>query len=90
MNAIGRKQYIIQKLQLENYVDTNQLASELSVSSMTIRRDLNALSDDGLITLQHGGAILNNGSLFEFNMSMKKWLSPGSAWSMSMKGIPST
>lgn len=71
MNAIGRKQYIIQKLQLENYVDTNQLAAELSVSSMTIRRDLTALSDDGLITLQHGGAVLNNGSLFEFNMSMK-------------------
>ena len=38
---------------------------------MTIRRDLTALSDDGLITLQHGGAVLNNGSLFEFNMSMK-------------------
>ncbi|MFR3729654.1 DeoR/GlpR family DNA-binding transcription regulator [Lacrimispora sp.] len=72
MNAIARKQYIIQKLQLEGYVDTNLLASELSVSSMTIRRDLNALSDDGLISLQHGGAVLNNGSLFEFNMTMKK------------------
>lgn len=71
MNAIGRRQYIIQKLQAENYVDTNRLAAELSVSSMTIRRDLGALSDDGLITLQHGGAVLNNGSLFEFNMSMK-------------------
>jgi len=71
MNAIARKQYIIQKLQLESYVDTNQLASELSVSSMTIRRDLNSLSDDGLISLQHGGAVLNNGSLFEFNMAMK-------------------
>ncbi len=71
MNAIARRQYIIQKLQLESYVDTNQLASELSVSSMTIRRDLNTLSDDGLISLQHGGAVLNNGSLFEFNMAMK-------------------
>ena len=71
MNAIGRRQFIIQKLQIENYVDTNQLASELNVSSMTIRRDLNTLADDGLITLQHGGAVLNNGSLFEFNMTMK-------------------
>lgn len=32
------------------------MAAELRVSSMTIRRDLNAMSDDGLITLQHGGA----------------------------------
>ncbi len=71
MNAIGRRQFIIQKLQVESYVDTNQLAAELDVSTMTIRRDLNALADDGLITQQHGGAVLNNGSLFEFNMAMK-------------------
>lgn len=72
MNALGRKQYIIKKLQAEDYVDISQLAAELEVSSMTIRRDLNAMSDDGLITLQHGGAILNSGSLFEFNMLMKQ------------------
>lgn len=71
MNAIGRKQYIIQKLQKENYVDTVELAEELNVSSMTIRRDLGALAKDGLVTVQHGGATLNNGSLFEFNMTMK-------------------
>lgn len=71
MNAIGRKQHIIQKLQKENYVDTNELAAELAVSAMTIRRDLNALAKSGLITVQHGGATLNSGSLFEFNMAMK-------------------
>ena len=71
MNAIRRKQYIIQKLQKENYVDTNELATELSVSAMTIRRDLSALAENGLVTVQHGGATLNNGSLFEFSMTMK-------------------
>lgn len=71
MNAIGRRQFIIQKLQIENYVDTNELAADLGVSSMTIRRDLTALADDGLISLQRGGAVLNDGSLFEFNMAMK-------------------
>lgn len=71
MNAIGRKQHIILKLQKENYVDTNELAAELAVSAMTIRRDLNALAKSGLITVQHGGATLNSGSLFEFNMAMK-------------------
>lgn len=71
MNAIGRKQYIIQKLQKENYVDTTELAAELAVSAMTIRRDLNALTKSGLVTVQHGGATLNSGSLFEFNMTMK-------------------
>ena len=60
MNAIGRKQHIIQKLQKENYVDTNELAAELAVSAMTIRRDLNALAKSGLITVQHGGATLNS------------------------------
>lgn len=71
MNAPGRKQYIIKKLQAESYVDTTSLANELGVSTMTIRRDLTALADEGLATLQYGGATLNSGSLFELNMMIK-------------------
>jgi DeoR/GlpR family transcriptional regulator of sugar metabolism len=41
-------------------VEVNELASELEVSEMTIRRDLTALMQQGLIERTHGGAVLAN------------------------------
>lgn len=72
MNSIGRKQYLLKKLQIDGSISITDLAEELNVSSMTIRRDLKALSENGLVTLGHGGAVLNNGSLFEFNTAIKQ------------------
>ena len=66
MNAIERKRYILNELQRNGSVVITDLAERIQVSSMTIRRDLNAM-----VTLEHGGAVLNNGSLFECNMSFK-------------------
>ena len=71
MNAIERKRYILNELQRNGSVVITDLAERIQVSSMTIRRDLNAMAEDGMVTLEHGGAVLNNGSLFEFNMSFK-------------------
>lgn len=72
MSSIGRKQYILKKLQTDGSISVLKLAEELGVSVMTIRRDLKALSDNGLVTLTHGGALLNNGSLFEYNIALKQ------------------
>ena len=71
MNAIERKRYILNELQRNGSVVITDLAERIQVSSMTIRRDLNAMAEDGMVTLEHGGAVLNNGSLFECNMSFK-------------------
>ena len=71
MNAIERKRYILDELQRNGSVVITDLAERIQVSSMTIRRDLNAMAEDGMVTLEHGGAVLNNGSLFECSISFK-------------------
>jgi DeoR/GlpR family transcriptional regulator of sugar metabolism len=59
-------------LEEEEMIKTTELSEQLNVSVMTIRRDLNSLSKDGLVTLIHGGAALNRGALFEHNLLYKK------------------
>ena len=54
---------IIQTLQVQNAATIQELAGQLGVSDMTIRRDLNLLAQDNIIRLVHSGAILNPGSL---------------------------
>lgn len=72
MNSIMRKREIMRELKKNGSVSVTELSEKLNVSSMTIRRDLIKFEEEGLITIEHGGAILNGGSLFEFNMSMKQ------------------
>ena len=55
-----RHQYIIKKLQKEQYINVVDLCSELQVSSVTIRKDLKLLEDKNLLFKIHGGATLNN------------------------------
>ncbi|MBR2545608.1 MAG: DeoR/GlpR transcriptional regulator [Erysipelotrichaceae bacterium] len=72
MNTIARRQRILQELQEKGNVSIVDMAETIGVSSMTIRRDLKKLSAEGLVTLEYGGAALNSGSLFEYNMAMKE------------------
>lgn len=72
MNGIERKLSIMKKIQEEGRVNVADLASEHGVSAMTIRRDLSKFAKEGLITLEYGGAVLNSGALFEYNMAMKQ------------------
>lgn len=72
MNRINRKQLILKKLQSTSTCSISTLAEELHVSSMTIRRDINALESNGIVTLENGFVVLNSGSLFEFNISQKQ------------------
>ncbi|MBS1530324.1 MAG: DeoR/GlpR transcriptional regulator [Bacteroidetes bacterium] len=57
MNFPKRKQLILKKLDQTGEVDIKQMAEELTVSEITIRRDLNQLADDGLLYRTHGGAM---------------------------------
>ena len=72
MNTQKRRKHIIQLLEKEGSVKTSELSEEFQVSVMTIRRDLNYLAGEGIVTLTHGGAALNRGGLTEHAMLYKE------------------
>lgn len=55
-----RHQFIIDKLKKEGTVNVIDLCNELSVSSVTIRKDLKLLEDKELLYRTHGGGTLSN------------------------------
>jgi DeoR/GlpR family transcriptional regulator of sugar metabolism len=56
--ARRRRELIAAHVQRHGSVRVSELTSELGVSDMTIRRDLDALTQQGLLTKVHGGATL--------------------------------
>lgn len=56
--VLKRRERILEYLKTNNEVNTNELAEKLGISSITLRRDLQALDDEGLITRYYGGAKL--------------------------------
>lgn len=57
MLADQRHQTILERVRLHGRVKATELAGELGVSEITVRRDLNDLHDAGLLTRVHGGAV---------------------------------
>jgi len=51
-----RRRQILLELKLQPHVRISELAERFQVSSETVRRDFDALADDGLISRAHGGA----------------------------------
>jgi len=60
-----RKREILKKIQNEEVVETSKLSEEFSVSEITIRKDLNELAERGALKRTHGGAVLNESTVFE-------------------------
>ncbi|UOR11446.1 DeoR/GlpR family DNA-binding transcription regulator [Halobacillus amylolyticus] len=58
MLQLERRQHIMNKLGVQGTVHIERIASDLGVSSMTIRRDLASLEKEGKLVRSHGGAIL--------------------------------
>jgi len=56
MSFQKRKKKILDKLSAEEAVDIKELAAELDISEITVRRDLNLLANDGMLYRTHGGA----------------------------------
>ena len=73
-----RRQRIAEFLHQHGAVTLQQLAESLHVSLSTLRRDLDALADEGVVERTHGGAILRHlqYSTFEPNISAARDLSP--------------
>src|SRR2546430_4733086 len=57
MYAEERQQHIVDRARREGRVDVAELATELAVTSETIRRDLSVLERHGVLRRVHGGAI---------------------------------
>ena len=72
MKAIERRQEILKLLETMRSLTIKELAEKLEVSTMTIRRDLNIFSQQGLITLTHGSAVLNSGGAFFYNQRFRR------------------
>lgn len=72
MNTNQRRKNIICELEKCGSVKTADLSELLGVSSMTIRRDFDYLAKEGIVTVIHGGAKLNEGALTEYTMLYKE------------------
>lgn len=58
--AMQRRERILDELRLHGAVGVSALAPLLGVSELTVRRDINALAQQGLLTRVHGGATLRS------------------------------
>lgn len=67
-----RRQQILKNVEENGRVSVAELSSTLGVSGVTIRNDLQALADQKLIIRTHGGAIFNNGGLYELALAMRR------------------
>jgi DeoR/GlpR family transcriptional regulator of sugar metabolism len=63
MLAIERRQRIIELIQQDKKVHVSNLSQLFQVTEETVRRDLEKLENDGLLTRTYGGAILNQSTL---------------------------
>ncbi len=61
MSLSFRQKEILSTVRQAGRVEVDALAEALAVTPQTIRRDLNALCDEGHLTRVHGGAILQSG-----------------------------
>ncbi|MBS1627007.1 MAG: DeoR/GlpR transcriptional regulator [Bacteroidetes bacterium] len=52
-----RQAYIIQQINIHNKVLSSDLCGQLEVSEDTVRRDLQELHEEGILTKVHGGAL---------------------------------
>ncbi len=58
----------MEQVRLRREVSVQELAEQLGVSSITIRRDLDALGREGALTRTHGGAVFSRSSMVEFTL----------------------
>jgi DeoR/GlpR family transcriptional regulator of sugar metabolism len=61
-SAAERRTWMLSTLRSEGFLSVTDLARQLGVSQMTIRRDLHALEHEGHVRLVHGGASLTPGA----------------------------
>jgi DeoR/GlpR family transcriptional regulator of sugar metabolism len=71
-SSAKRKQFIQNRIDEEKSVQVSDLAQELGVSEMTIRRDLSDLEKIGVLKRTHGGAIKDVSRSYEPPFSLRQ------------------
>ncbi len=66
---IQRHRQILDALDADGAVSAARLAEKFSVSTETIRRDLDQLAESGLLTRVHGGAVANRTAVREVDLA---------------------
>lgn len=72
MLAIERRNRTMEKLQAEKKVVVSELSKLFGVSEETIRRDLEKLENEGLVTKSYGGAVLNESTNIDLPFNIRK------------------
>lgn len=73
MLSAERRSYLLEKIQTHGFLTVAEVSSELGVTPMTIRRDLDRLEKEGLVVRSHGGAISRlSGATVEIPYSVKR------------------
>jgi DeoR/GlpR family transcriptional regulator of sugar metabolism len=73
VTTYGRRQFLIDILRKQPDLNVPELAIAMRVSEGTVRNDLNALEEQGLLTRVHGGAILNQQDQFQNGSFVKRY-----------------
>ncbi|MEU4558979.1 DeoR/GlpR family DNA-binding transcription regulator [Actinoplanes sp. NPDC023936] len=86
MLAQQRQSAILDRVRATGGVRVSELATEYGVSDMTIRRDLEALADRGLLAKVHGGATtVSPGSAYEPGFAAKSVRQRGEKTAIAMR-----
>lgn len=72
MLAIERRNLILEKLQEEKRVVVSELSQIFQVTEETIRRDLEKLEKEGIVTKSYGGAVLNENHNIDLPFNVRK------------------
>ncbi|AUJ71649.1 MULTISPECIES: transcriptional repressor AgaR [Pseudoalteromonas] len=71
LNTIERRHEIVQLVGQTERVEVSELAEQFGVSTVTIRNDLNALHEKGLLVRSHGGAVASSRLTKELTITEK-------------------
>ena len=73
MTTYERRQSLLDILRKQPGLRVPELALALNVSEGTVRNDLNALEEQGLLMRVHGGAVLNQQTQFQNNSFVRRY-----------------
>jgi DeoR/GlpR family transcriptional regulator of sugar metabolism len=71
VQAFERRRRIADRIRSRGVVSVTEMAEALGTSEITLRRDLKAMAEDGLLVRTHGGAVLPEGLAHEPSYSEK-------------------
>ncbi len=72
MLAIERRRTVLKKLESDGKVIVSELALEFGVTEETVRRDLERLDRDGLVSKTHGGAVSKQNGMLDLPYNVRE------------------